>query len=128
MFRVFQFVYLSITNAKTADAKLAKGLQWAPVWSYRQSKSISWKHVWQKHHCKDGEEKYHNTEKLAKKYVGLVEICRARCHSVIHSKSESRDYNDPAKKLNFPQICPKMPQNDPKMTKNGPKWPKNDPK
>ena len=73
MFRVFQFVYLSITNAKTADAKLAKGLQWAPVWSYRQSKSISWKHVWQKHHCKDGEEKSHNTEKLAKKYVGLVE-------------------------------------------------------
>ena len=28
------------------------------------------------------------------------------------------------KKMNFPQICPKMPQNDPKMAKNDPKWPK----
>ena len=34
----------------------------------------------------------------------------------------------PQKKLNFPQICPKMPQNGPKMTQNGPKWPKYDPK
>ena len=46
----------------------------------------------------------------------------------IHSKSEYRDPNDPAKKLNFPQIYPKMPQNDPKMAKNDPKWPKYDPK
>ena len=30
----------------------------------------------------------------------------------------------PQKKLNFPQICPKMPQNGPKMAKNDPKWPK----
>ena len=44
----------------------------------------------------------------------------------IHSKSEDPDPNYPAKKLNFPQICPKMPQNGPKMTQNYPKWPKND--
>ena len=31
--------------------------------------------------------------------------------SHIHSKSEDPDPNYPAKKLNFPQICPKMPQN-----------------
>ena len=34
---------------------------------------------------------------------------------IIHSKSEDLDPNYPAKKLNFPQICPKMPQNGPKM-------------
>ena len=47
---------------------------------------------------------------------------------IIHSKSEDPDPNDPAKNLNFPQICPKMPHNGPKMTQNGPKWPKYDPK
>ena len=43
--------------------------------------------------------------------------------------------NDPAKKLNFPQIfrnfaqkLPKMAQSGPNMTQKGPKWPKNDPK
>ena len=48
-----------------------------------------------------------------------------------HSRSEYRDPNDPAKKLSFPQICPKMPWNGPKMAKNDPKcskvtqiWPK----
>ena len=46
----------------------------------------------------------------------------------IHSKSESHDSNDPAKKISFPQICPKMAQNGPKMNQNGPKWPKYDPK
>ena len=43
-------------------------------------------------------------------------------HLVIHSESESCDPNDPAKKLNFPQICPKMLQNVqkwPKMKQNG---------
>ena len=49
-------------------------------------------------------------------------------HLSIHSKSEDPDPNYPAKKLNFPQICPKMPQNGPKITQNGPKWPKYDPK
>ena len=42
----------------------------------------------------------------------------------IHSKSEDPDPNYSAKKLNFPQICPKIPQNGPKMAKNDPKWPK----
>ena len=45
-------------------------------------------------------------------------------HGFIHSKSESRDSNDPAKKLNFPQICPKMAQCGPNMTPNDLKWPK----
>ena len=43
--------------------------------------------------------------------------------------------NDPAKKLNFPQIfrnfaqkLPKMAQSGPNMTQKGLKWPKNDPK
>ena len=40
---------------------------------------------------------------------------------VIHSKSEDCDPNYPAKKLNFPQICPKMPENFQKMAKNDPK-------
>ena len=38
----------------------------------------------------------------------------------IHSKSESRDPSGAAKKLSFPQICPKMPQ----MAQKWPKWPK----
>ena len=49
-------------------------------------------------------------------------------HDDIHSKSEDPDPKNPAKKSNFPQICPKMPQNGPKMAKKYPKWPKNDPK
>ena len=48
--------------------------------------------------------------------------------SCIHSKSEFLGSSGAAKKLNFPQICPKMPQNCPKMAKNDPKWPKYDPK
>ena len=39
----------------------------------------------------------------------------------VHSKSEDPDPNYPAKKLNFPQICPKMPRNGPKMATNDPK-------
>ena len=64
-----------------------------------------------------------------------VRVAQLGSMPIIHSKSESHDSNHPAKKLNFPQICPKMPQNGPKMakkwpnmTQNGPKWPKYDPK
>ena len=49
-------------------------------------------------------------------------------NKIIHSKSESRDSNDPAKKI---ELSAKMPQNGqkwPKMTLNGPKWPEYDPK
>ena len=40
-------------------------------------------------------------------------------------KASSVAPTEPRKKLNFPQICPKMPRNVPKMAKNDPKWPKN---
>ena len=42
---------------------------------------------------------------------------------VIHSKSEYCDPNDPAKKLNFPQIFRNLAQ----QWQNGPRWPKCDP-
>ena len=53
----------------------------------------------------------------------------------IYSKSEDPDPNYPAKKFNFPQICPKiakkncqkwpkMAQSGPNVTQDGPKWPK----
>ena len=47
------------------------------------------------------------------------------CH--IHSKSEYRDPNDPAKKFelssNLSKNATKWPKNDPKWPKYGPKWP-----
>ena len=58
------------------------------------------------------------------------------CHEGIHSKSKSRDPNDPAKKFELSsnlfknatkwpkngQKLPKMTQCGPNMTQNGPKW------
>ena len=54
-------------------------------------------------------------------YCHEIEIKRSIViiiHHHIHSKSESRDPNGAAKKLNFPQF----------FSKNATKWPKNDPK
>ena len=49
-------------------------------------------------------------------------------NKIIHSKSESRDSNDPAKKIELSANLSKNATKWPKMTLNGPKWPEYDPK
>ena len=49
----------------------------------------------------------------------FVQIPTTLCPYIL--KASPTTPTDPQKKLNFPQICPKMPRNGPKMTQNGPK-------